>query len=88
MLGDSRSWSSTAAAGCMQLEERWRIGTHRLFRTGAQCGSTLRCQIHGWEYDESGSLAKMTDGRSFKGFKGGERASLPTASSRRDLWSL
>ncbi|AMV18187.1 aromatic ring-hydroxylating oxygenase subunit alpha [Planctomyces sp. SH-PL14] len=38
---------------------------------GAQCGSTLRCQIHGWEYDESGSLAKMTDGRSFKGFKVG-----------------
>ena len=34
-------------------------------------GKTLRCQIHGWEYDESGSLARMTDGRSFKGFKAG-----------------
>jgi len=34
-------------------------------------GKTLRCQIHGWEYDESGCLAKMTDGRSFKGFKAG-----------------
>lgn len=30
---------------------------------------SLRCQIHGWEYDCSGHLSKLPDGRSFKGLK-------------------
>ncbi|MGO9454317.1 MAG: aromatic ring-hydroxylating oxygenase subunit alpha [Candidatus Binataceae bacterium] len=27
----------------------------------------LRCQYHGWEYDEEGKLARITDGKSFHG---------------------
>lgn len=30
---------------------------------------SLRCQIHGWEYDCTGHLSKLPDGRSFKGLK-------------------
>lgn len=31
--------------------------------------SRFRCQIHGWEYDETGRLSHLPDGRSFRGLK-------------------
>ncbi len=40
-----------------------------IVRRGCTHGTALKCQIHGWEYDESGDLTKITDGRSFHGFK-------------------
>lgn len=40
-----------------------------IVRRGCSHGTALKCQIHGWEYDESGDLTKITDGRSFHGFK-------------------
>lgn len=36
---------------------------------GKSKGEQLRCQIHGWEYDEAGRLAHLPDGRSFVGIK-------------------
>lgn len=36
---------------------------------GQSHGERLRCQIHGWEYDEAGRLAHLPDGPSFVGIK-------------------
>lgn len=36
---------------------------------GQSRGEHLRCQIHGWEYDETGKLRHLPDGRSFAGIK-------------------
>jgi phenylpropionate dioxygenase-like ring-hydroxylating dioxygenase large terminal subunit len=36
---------------------------------GASRDSRFRCQIHGWEYDETGRLSHLPDGRSFRGLK-------------------
>ena len=36
---------------------------------GRSQGEQLRCQIHGWEYDETGRLSHLPDGRSFVGIK-------------------
>ena len=40
-----------------------------LERPGCGVRDALRCQYHGWEYDSSGRVSKLPDGRSFKGLK-------------------
>jgi choline monooxygenase len=37
----------------------------------------LRCQIHGWEYDERGRLSHLPDGRSFVGMKAADYCLRP-----------
>jgi len=62
----------------------WRIGgrvhaflnvcAHRSCKlTHAACGhgERLRCQYHGWEYDETGNTRKIPDARSFRPMKPG-----------------
>jgi choline monooxygenase len=41
----------------------------RIVAPGRGSGETLRCQYHGWEYGEDGHIAKITDGKSFKGIR-------------------
>ncbi|HUE16275.1 MAG TPA: aromatic ring-hydroxylating dioxygenase subunit alpha [Planctomycetaceae bacterium] len=36
---------------------------------GPSQDSRFRCQVHGWEYDETGRLSHLPDGRSFRGLK-------------------
>jgi phenylpropionate dioxygenase-like ring-hydroxylating dioxygenase large terminal subunit len=38
-------------------------------REGASHSDALRCQYHGWEYAPDGRVAKVPDGRSFKGIE-------------------
>jgi phenylpropionate dioxygenase-like ring-hydroxylating dioxygenase large terminal subunit len=40
-----------------------------LVNEGCSAADRLRCQYHGWEYDEAGRVAKLPDGASFKGLK-------------------
>ena len=39
---------------------------------GSGSSATMRCQYHGWEYNDEGRIAKITDGVSFKGLKAKE----------------
>ena len=39
---------------------------------GCSRAERLQCQIHGWEYDHTGRVSKMPDGRSFLGVKAQE----------------
>lgn len=41
----------------------------RIAPNGPGHRSRLRCQYHGWEYGDEGEVAKIPDGRSFKGFR-------------------
>jgi phenylpropionate dioxygenase-like ring-hydroxylating dioxygenase large terminal subunit len=41
----------------------------RIAAPGRGSGQTLRCQYHGWEYGDEGQVAKITDGKSFKGIR-------------------
>jgi choline monooxygenase len=41
----------------------------QLVPNGPSHDSRFRCQIHGWEYDETGRLSHLPDGRSFRGLK-------------------
>lgn len=41
----------------------------KIVADGVSQGERLRCQIHGWEYDETGRLSHLPDGTSFRGLK-------------------
>ena len=41
----------------------------RIVPPGAGHGETLRCSYHAWEYGDEGEIARLPDGRSFKGFR-------------------
>jgi choline monooxygenase len=41
----------------------------QLVPDGPSRDERFRCQIHGWEYDETGRLSHLPDGRSFRGLK-------------------
>lgn len=63
------------------------ICAHRhstIVRDGASHAATLQCQYHGWEYDPTGRLAKVPDGRSFKGI---ERARMCLEAYRVDTFA-
>jgi choline monooxygenase len=41
----------------------------QIVRDGCSQGETLKCQIHGWEYDCAGKLSKIPDGRHLRVIK-------------------
>jgi choline monooxygenase len=54
---------------------------HRFSRiSGALCGHAgerLKCQYHGWEFDETGNTRRIPDARSFKPMLAGELGLMP-----------